>query len=152
MVFIDTIEARAYSRATEVVARVQQAVLTLFPEDIRDRIRLQTTRTEGHYQNPITVLSAVLNGSSVCENTLSHLLKLLSSEEAKTILESLDQRLDETCTLFLRIDKQEAYLGRVKLATGPDVINIQYHIRNYPRCTPGDVRQFIGDILGRSED
>ena len=152
MVFIDTIEARAYSRATEVVARVEQAVLTLFPENVRNRVRLQTTKTEGHYQNSISVLSAVLKGSRVCENTLSHLLKLLSGEEAKAILESLDQRLDETCTLFLRIDQQEAYLGRMRLATGPDVINIQYHIRNYPRCTPDDVRQLIGDILGRSED
>ena len=152
MPFIDIIEARAYSRATEVVARVQQAVLTLFPDDVRNRIRHQTTKTEGHNQNPITVLSALLKGNNACEHTLSHLLRALSSEEAKAILESLDQRLDETCTLFLRIDKQEAYLGRVKLATGPDVISIQYHIRNYPRCTPDDVRQFIGDILGRSED
>ncbi len=152
MVFIETIEARAYSRATEVVARVQQAVMTLFPDDVRARISHQTTKTEGHSQNPITVLSAVLKGSNDCDHTISYLLKRISSEEAKVILESLDQRLDETCTLFLRIDKQEAYLGRVRLAIGPDVINIQFHIRNYPRCTADDVRHFIGDILGRPED
>ena len=145
--FIDRIEARAYSRVTEIPERVESAILNIFPKDVRDRIRIERTVTEGHARNTITVISGFLNHKRSCEDTLTTLLSTLTQNERKELTRNLSQRLDDKCIFFLRIDKQAAYLERMKLATGLDVISIRIHIRQYPRCVRKNAEEFIRSRL-----
>jgi RNA binding exosome subunit len=150
MSFVERIEARAYSRATEVSSRVKEALIRVFPEEVHPELAITVTKTEGHNQNPIDVLVAVLKGRKDCARAFAFLLGQLSSDDVDHLTDSLEQRLDDSCRLFLRIDKQEAYLGRLRLAQGPDVVSVQVHMRNYPRCSAVDVNRYIMDIVGRS--
>ena len=145
--FIDRIEARAYSRVTEIPERVESAILNIFPSDVHDRIRIEKNVTEGHAQNTITVISGFLRHKRSCEDTLTTILSSISQNERKELTRTLSQRLDDKCVFFLRIDKQAAYLERVKLANGPDVISIRIHIRQYPRCVREDAEEFLRSRL-----
>ncbi len=143
--FIYRIEARAHSRATEVVERVQTAVLNLFPESIQESVQIIRETTEGHRQTRIVVISAVLGDKAACDETLSFIAEMLSESDRRAIIESLHLRLDDQCILFLRIDKQESFLGRIQLANIPDVISMKIHLKQYPRCRPMDVETFLAE-------
>lgn len=139
----DRIEVRAYSRATEVPERVKIALLNLFPESIRDQVIVTEEMTEGHLQNSIIVITATVGQPSLAEVTLRLIMSSLTKEELQYIINTLDRRLDAGCTLFLRADKQAAYLGKIELAQSPDVISIQIHIRKFPKCGPTDAKELI---------
>jgi RNA binding exosome subunit len=142
-VCVDRIEARAYCRATEVPERVKMALLNLFPESILNQVVVIEEMTEGHLQSPILVITASVGQSSLAEATLRLILSSLTAAELQYIINTLDRRLDAGCTLFLRVDKQAAYLGHIEMAQNPDVISIQIHIRKFPKCGPTDAKEII---------
>jgi RNA binding exosome subunit len=132
--YFDRFEARAFSRATEIPDRVKEALHNLFPEKVQENVVFSEERTEGHHKNPIHVMHVKLRGKRV-KHLVNYLFSEMSHEDMMTLLDTLDSRLDESCNLFLRIDKQAAYLGKIELASLPDVISCQIHIRRYPKCT-----------------
>lgn len=152
MSYFARVEARAYSRATEIVERVTAAVLNVFPEELRRRAVMSTVKTEGYNQIPIVVIAATLADKPSCEAAADHILKALSANERETLFKTLEQRLDDRCVLFIRVDKQAAYLGRLQLAADPDVISIQVHVRQYPRCNQEKAIAFIRDHLTSREE
>ncbi len=142
-IFFDRVEARAFSRATEVVERVRIACFNLFPEELRKKIKVRIEKTEGHLHDPIQVIHATLSGKRNCDKAFTYLLDNLSEEDQRNLLRSLDIRLDEKCVFFVRIDKQSAYLNNIHLGNRPDLIRISYHIRQYPRCERDKAKAMI---------
>lgn len=128
------IEARAYCRATEIAERVRSAILFLFPEEIRSTLKTASTQAEGHVGDRIAVITSSLERRRACEQVLTYIFAALTDAERQIVETSLESRLDDQCTLFLRIDKQAAFLGRLQLTTEPDVILLKIHFRDYPKC------------------
>ncbi|MBD3160158.1 MAG: hypothetical protein GF309_15380 [Candidatus Lokiarchaeota archaeon] len=152
MPFIQRIEFRAHAQATEVVERVQNAVLHLFPEDIREDIELDSVLTEGHNENRIVVISTTVKKKRVCNSILDYIFSNLSLEDKLYLESTLDARVDESCTLFLRFDKQAAYLDNIKIAAGPDLISVSVHLLQYPRCVREDAKEMILSRLNIPEE
>ena len=152
MSYFSRVEARAYSRATEIVERVTAAVLSVFPEELRNRVEIDSVKTEGHNQIPITVITASLDDKRSSGIAADYLLKSLSPGDRESLLNTLMQRLDDRCVLFVRVDKQAAYLGRLQLGAEPDVISVQVQIRQYPRCIQENAISFIRERLAAAED
>ncbi len=140
--YIDRIEARVFSRATEIPERVRTALLTLFPEGIREHVILIEDETEGHHKNPIHVFSATLD-YPYTDETSRFIFSQLTEDDVTSILGTFALRVDEDCNFFLRIDKQAAYLGHIEIARVPDVISLQLFIRKLPRCREQDARALI---------
>ena len=151
MSYFAKVEARTYSRATEIVERVNAAVLSVFPEELRSKVQVTSTTTEGYNQIPIVVIAAAIDDRPSSEVAADYLLKALSPNDKDTLINTLKQRLDERCVLFIRLDKQDAYLGHLRLATEPDVISTQLHIRQYPRCNQEKAITFIHERLASAE-
>jgi len=147
MPYFARFEARGHSRPTEIVERVITAVLNVFPEELRSRVKVETQTAEGYNRTTIAVISAVLRAKLHCETAVRHLLRELSSDDRKTLASTLMQRIDEQCVFFVRIDKQAAYLGHLKLATGPDMISVKIHIQQYPRCTQETAASLVEGLL-----
>jgi RNA binding exosome subunit len=147
MPFVSKIEARAYSRGTEVVERVTEAVLNLYPEELRDSVEIEAESTESHRNTEIIVILASLEIRPHCEQTFARIIEGLSERERKTLRRTLSRRLDDQCVLFLRIDKQASYLGEIRLASNSDVISVRVHLREYPRCLRSDAEKFLTDCL-----
>jgi RNA binding exosome subunit len=147
MPFIGKIEARAYSRGTEIVDRVTEAVLNLYPEELRDSVDVEAESTESHKNTEIIVILASIEKKIHCEQTFTRIIESLSERERKTLRRTLSRRLDDQCVLFLRIDKQASYLGEIRLASNSDVISVRVHLREYPRCLRSDAEVFLTDCL-----
>lgn len=143
MPFVDRIEIRAHSRATEVVDRVKEACLNLIPEDFRETIRVTSAKTEGHLLDPIIVVTAVVKRRKQCAKVFDFIISNFSESDRETMLQSLELRLDDRCVFFLRIDKQAVFLHEVKLSTDPDMISIRIHLREYPRCNWANALSFL---------
>lgn len=147
--FPDRIEAHAYSRSTEVIERVISAVLNIYPEDVRDSVVVKKTKTDGYAQIPIFIVDSVLSKKKLCEATFEHIVNRFSREDRGNLRRSLEMRLDENCVFFLRIDKQASFYDEQQLARNPDVISVQIHLRQYPRCDRDNALAWLGDYLNK---
>ncbi|MFX1604386.1 MAG: RNA-binding domain-containing protein [Promethearchaeota archaeon] len=143
MSFVAKIEARTYSRTTEVPDRVKQAIFNLYAEKFRDLVEFESTRVEGHSGNKILVFESILKDKDGCEATLDYMFEKLNESDRRRLRNSLSRRIDRHCLFFVRIDKQAAFLNDIKLAKGPDVISIQVHIQQYPKCRQDDVMTML---------
>ncbi|TKX85147.1 RNA-binding protein, partial [Halorubrum sp. SS5] len=105
------VDLRAFSYATEDVKRVEQALRSLLPEDVE----LDRVENVGHHGDRIVVLSARVERADEMRHVLDRLSEL---EDLDRVLDELDERVDDNCALFLRLDKQAAFRGDVRLGPG----------------------------------
>jgi len=109
----DLVEIEAYAHATEDPSKVEEAIRNILFETIRDKIKLEKTTLRGHYGNPIIVYRGSIE--NVSEDLLLNLIRRMSPEDRVSLKVSLDIHLGKHNILYLRFNKQEAYLGRLKL-------------------------------------
>ena len=131
---ITKVEARAYSRSTEVLDRVKTAVLNLYPPNFREDIEITTTNTTSHIKHPIVIIEAVTQKKQIAEQTFDYIIQKLSIEDKIELKNTLHQRISEKCTLFVRIDKQAAFLDKIRLADTSDLVSVKVSVTMYPRC------------------
>ena len=148
MSFVAKVEARAYSRATEVPDRVVAAILNLYPEKFRELVEFESTKVEGQSGDGILIVESKLRDKVGCEATLDYIFEKLEERDRRRLGNSLTRRIDRNCLFFIRIDKQAAFLDNIVLAKGPDVISVQIHIRQYPKCRLEDAMKMLEDRLG----
>jgi RNA binding exosome subunit len=147
MPFVAKVEARAYSRATEDSDRVVAAILNLYPEKFRELVELKSTKVEGQSGDTILIVESKLIDKIGTETTLDYIFGRLNENDRRHLSSSLTDRIDKNCLLFVRIDKQAAFLDDIVLAKGPDVIIIRIHIRQYPKCRQEEVRIMLEERL-----
>ena len=116
------IDLRAFCYATEDDKRVEQALRTYLPEDHE----IERATSEGHHGDRILVLSARVENADDVRHVLGRVAEL---PDADDLLDELDQRVDENCSLFLRLDKQSAYRGEAALGEG---ITLRAKVEAYP--------------------
>ncbi|MCJ7606912.1 MAG: hypothetical protein MUO94_03585 [Thermoplasmata archaeon] len=114
---------RALCHASEDIERVERAVLNLVGD--RD---LSVTATKGHHGNEILLVEATIQDSAGIEEVVGK----LGQEDLRKVLATLEDRMDDSNNLFLRLDKQASYAGETKLATGDDVVSVRLHVNAYP--------------------
>jgi RNA binding exosome subunit len=120
------LHARAFVHATEDLDKVKMAMA-----NVVGPVELTTLVTEGVHGNPLTVLEANVSGP----DDVPRFFSKLDREDLHTILRTLDKRVDEGCNLFVKIDKQSAFLGQVRLDRGDDVISVRIRVAAFPaRC------------------
>ena len=116
------IDLRAFCYATEDDKRVEQALRTFLPEEFE----VERAKSEGHHGDRILVLSARVENADEMRHVLSKVAQL---PDAEGLVDELDERVDENCSLFLRLDKQAAYRGAVELGEG---ITLRAKVEAYP--------------------
>jgi len=151
MPFIRKIEARAYARATEFTERVTDAVLNIFPEEIRQYVIVTEEKAEGQSGDKIFIITGILDSFEECDLAFNFILKNMKKSDRGEIERSLDLRLDDNCVFFLRIDKQGAFLRKIRLANNADVIRVQIYFKDSPKCKPEDAMHFIEQYLQGTE-
>lgn len=118
------VDLRAFCYATEDEDRVEDALNTFLPEDAE----LERVETEGHFGDPIVVLSTRLERADELR-TVFEALQTLPDAEYDRLLAELDERVDEDTNLFVALDKQAAYEGDVRLGEG---ITLRGKVEAYP--------------------
>lgn len=125
---IHHIMIRAFAHATEDSYRVEKALRLLVPEDRA----IEIYRTEGHFGNPITIFTAKIEGRRQCRRFMDILKSGLSASELTMLKDQANQRIDDSCNFYIKLDKQSAYGGAVRLAQIEDAISIRIKIETYP--------------------
>jgi RNA binding exosome subunit len=116
------VDLRAFCYATEDDKRVEQALRTYLPEDFE----VERAQSEGHHGDRILVLSARVENADEMRHVLSKVAELPDVED---LIDELDERVDDNCSLFLRLDKQAAYRGEAALGEG---ITFRAKVEAYP--------------------
>ncbi|RLI73714.1 exosome subunit [Archaeoglobales archaeon] len=124
---IDRITVSAVVYSTEDREKVGEAIATLFPFEFE----ILTTKAKGHYGNPLEFLEVEIKKKKEIKEFWRNLINLLGDQK-KIVLNTIEDKLDEQNVLHLRVDKQRAYLGEVKLTEGGDAIVVKVKVVAYP--------------------
>jgi RNA binding exosome subunit len=131
---------------------VSTAICGIFPEDVRQNVSFSEEIAEGQSGDSISIVTGLLDNRNECEISLDYMLKQMEKKDRRAIKRTLDLRLNNNCVFFLRIDKQGAFLGKIRLADNADVIRTRIYFRDSPRCIKKDAISLIEKRLQNAED
>ena len=119
------VEISTIAHATEDLERVLAAMKNTIPKDLWGEFEnISSMDTlEGHYGNPVTRIVARFRGERA-EYIARHIISSFDKADFETLIYTLDRRFDGRGRVFIRISKQDAYLGRIKLMDGDDIIRV----------------------------
>lgn len=118
------LEMQAAVHATEEVDKVRTAMMNLFPQSVRSSLKFISTKLRGHYHNPIIRLETQLRQRELIEQTLTSIGEQLHSKDRDILARTFPSRVNKKGQIFLRLDKQEAYQGRVRIINRGDSIRL----------------------------
>ena len=116
------IDLRTFCYATEDEKRVEDALRAFLPEEFE----LDRMENTGHHGDRIVVLSARVETADEMRYILDRLAEL---NDINRILDELDERVDDNCSFFLRLDKQAAFKNTIALGKG---ITLRAKVEAYP--------------------
>lgn len=119
---------RAFAHETEDPEKVRVAMRHAVGVDAKD-LDFEETEVEGSHKNRIRILEAEVRGA--IEKQFFAALQRDDPQGYDSIRRHARERLDEHLNFYLRLDKQEAYLGRVKLAEGDDAITVRAKVKSF---------------------
>ena len=123
------VDLRAFSYATEDDDRVEAALRRYLPEEAD----VERAVSEGHHGDRICVFSARVENADDVRHVLSQVATL---EDIDAVSEELDDRVDDNCSFFLTLDKQDAYQGEVRRGDG---ITLRAKVEAYPATREGAI-------------
>jgi len=126
-VLIAYIDVRVFAHATEDLDKVVKAVYNILPTELADEIVFKKTNLKGYYRNPIILLETRIKKRDAAKTVFGKLASGLSSLDKELLNNEIKQRLNKG-NLFIRLDKQSAYLNKLKLRSD-DPIHFRIHFR-----------------------
>ncbi len=92
--------------------------------------KIETARLRGHYGNEIVAFRVHVRPRKQAERFFVHIWSRLSSLDRDEIMLNLQEYVDASGTLYLRIGKQESYKGAVTLLNSdPIKVEVQFATR-----------------------
>ena len=119
---------RVFSHATEDPQKVQTAIRNTLPEILQTQLVFTQTSLTGHHGNPIVIHEAKLTDRQSLPAVLDKFAAELSSLDKAQLNEELRLHIEKH-NLYLRLDKQSAFLGKIKLGS-VDPIHFKIHFKN----------------------
>jgi RNA binding exosome subunit len=123
---IRRVSFRAFVAATEDEQRVREALSIFVPLD-----SISAAYVEGHFGNEIKILEAALKKRDA-RAFFQILREQLPKEDLSKLRRETLERLDEDNHFHLRLDKQAAYKGMVRLTDLKDAIAVSAMVETYP--------------------
>jgi RNA binding exosome subunit len=140
-----SVKISTITHATEDPEKVAQAIRNLCPGETS--MGLTMNRAKGHHGNEIVTSVFTIRKAKNVEGFLQDIWNRLSQLDRTEVYSSLTSRIDGAGTLFLRIDKQDALKGRIRLQnTDPIKIGISF------RTESSKQYEFVDDIRRRLEE
>jgi RNA binding exosome subunit len=125
---IGYINIRVSAHATEDTEKVETAVRRLLPTELAETLIFQKTSLTGHHGNPIILFTTQLTDKKTLPATLQKIGSALNSLDKEDLSRNLKLHLEKR-DLYLRFDKQAAFLGTTKF-TQNDPIHFKIHFKN----------------------
>jgi RNA binding exosome subunit len=121
------IDIRFFVHATENLDKVVEAVQRLLPSDYIDDISFKKDNLKGHYGNPITLFETRIKGKEIIKALVENISSRLDNLDKETLRREIDSHVEKG-SLYIRIDKQAALQGELKLCVA-DPIHVRIRFR-----------------------
>jgi len=125
---VEKLSIQVLCYATEDLKKVIKAVENVLGPEAAKKMSMTTERLEGYYGDPITLIKILLLDREASEKTLIRILENLSDAEREELWSDRSKKGRHGGKLYIRLDKQEAYLGRIR-PSDKDPIRIVAEIR-----------------------
>jgi len=122
------VDIRVFAHATEDPEKVQTAVRNLLPDELAQAIFFEKTNLTGHHGNPITLFTAKLIDKKMLPKVLEKIGLRLNSLDKQELNDNLKLHLEKG-NMYLRFDKQSAFLGAFKFSQN-DPVHVKIHFKN----------------------
>ena len=111
---IQHLEITTFVHSTEDHVKVVKAVSNLFPEST-DSPPYEQVKLTGIFGDSISMLKWVIKNRRPATEVMDNVIRGLSSMDLLELSESLGLRIDENKNFYLRLDKQKAFTGVIKI-------------------------------------
>jgi hypothetical protein len=123
------IDVRVFAHATEDPERVLAAARNVVPRESIDTVTFKKVSLTGHHGNPITLYETKVKERKLIKAAFEKLCAGLSVLDKETLANEVKQHLDKG-NLYVRLDKQSAYLNELKLSS-TDPIHLRIHFKKH---------------------
>lgn len=124
---IGYINIRTFVHATEDPDKVVNAIRNLLPKGITKNADLKKSNLTGHHRNKIIILQIHFTEKNTTQAVFNKLASSLNTLDKELLNSKIKQHL-ERGNLYLRFDKQSAYLNEYKLSSA-DPIHFKIHFK-----------------------
>jgi len=115
-----SIEISLFAHATEDPEKVKKAFQNILPSDRIEEVILHKRTLKGEYGNPIIHYRAKITKPEITEALLRKMGRNLSQDDKETLDWELKRRLERS-SLYLRLDKQAAYMEKYRLCNADPI-------------------------------
>ena len=140
------VTARVYVHATEEKDRVMKALMNVFPRELWGDVEVREEKYEGHYGNPIIVLEAGISDPQKALQAFKNIVNRLDEADRRYLLASLEERVDKNGTLYIRLSKQQAYLGSLRVFEADDVVRVAVAFQGSRRKALKEYHELIAGV------
>ena len=134
------IDVRTFAHATEDSDKVQTALMNTLPPEASELVVFRKCNVAGHYGNPILLLEARIKDKHVVQGIVVKWSSGLSIMDKELLGDEIDRHLEKG-NLYLRFDKQSAYLNEIRISE-TDPIHFKVHFKK------SNVDQIVGICRG----
>ena len=125
---VNYIDLRAFAHATEDPEKVLSALHKLLPTELSETVQFEKNNLTGHHGNSITLFTTQLTEKKHLPTLLEKIGQNINTIDKDALNNNLQLHIDKT-NLYLRFDKQAAFLGKIKF-TQNDPIHFKIHFKN----------------------
>lgn len=122
-------DIRVFAHATEDLDKVLTAARNVLPPEKIDTIVFRKTNLTGHHGNPIVLFETRIKDKDIVQAVFEKLSSGLSTLDKAQLNSEITRHLEKG-NLYIRIDKQSAYLNQIKLST-EDPIHFRIHFKKH---------------------
>jgi hypothetical protein len=121
------IDIEFFAHATEDLEKVLEAVKNILPADRVEEIDLKKNSLRGHHGNPIVFFETKIGGKDLVKAVIDSVFSRLSVLDKEMLRREIEMHVEKG-SFYLRLDKQSAFQGVVKLGVA-DPIRLRLRFR-----------------------
>ena len=121
------IDIRVFAHATEDEEKVLSAVRNMLPSKLSEDIVFKRTSLTGHHRNPIILFETKIKDKNHIKAFFEDFASRLGVLDKENLSREIGQHLEKGC-LYIRLDKQSAFLNELKLGA-TDPIHFRIHFK-----------------------
>jgi len=123
------IDIRTFAHATEDTEKVEKAVRNTFPTELVDAILLERSDLTGHHGNPIVLFETRIKEKNAAQKVFQKLSSELSIMDKELLSSEINRHLEKG-NLYIRLDKQSAYMNELRICQ-TDPIHLRVHFKRH---------------------
>ncbi|MEM3420636.1 MAG: RNA-binding domain-containing protein [Candidatus Hadarchaeum sp.] len=128
----------------------EQKVLELLRSFLPSSVGVRRSHLTGHHGNPIIVFEARINQRKELKDLWQTIRMKMDEATFSDLRKAVEERMDDSCFLYLRFDKQCASEGRLVLTELGESIHVKLKVISFPAKRDVAVAKVV-DFLAAGE-